>query len=54
MNTPLNRFTKGSGFVVEPSETRYEIYCTFADDGQGGDINRQGQPLKTFEEWLNS
>ena len=42
------------GFVVEPSKARYEIYCTFADDGNGGDINRQGKPLKSYDEWLNS
>ncbi len=25
-----------------------------ADDGKGGDITRNGAPLKTYEEWINS
>lgn len=32
----------------------YQIYLTFADDGKGGDITRNGAPLKTYDEWLNS
>ena len=32
----------------------YEIYLACADDGNGGDITRNGAPLKTFEEWLNT
>ena len=32
----------------------YEIYLAFADDGKGGDITRNGEPLKTFEEWIKS
>jgi hypothetical protein len=32
----------------------YEIYLACADDGKGGDITRNGEPLKTFEEWINS
>jgi hypothetical protein len=30
----------------------YNIYLACADDGKGGDITRNGAPLKTFEEWL--
>tara|TARA_R110001583_G_scaffold53085_2_gene164154 strand:+ start:391 stop:531 length:141 start_codon:yes stop_codon:yes gene_type:complete len=33
-------------------EQRYEIYLSFADDGEGGDNTRNGEPLLTFEEWL--
>lgn len=33
---------------------RYEIYLSCADNGHGGDITRNGSPLKTFDEWLNS
>ena len=33
---------------------RYDLYLKHADDGSGGDITNYGQPLKTFEEWLNS
>ncbi len=32
----------------------YQIYLACADDGKGGDITRNGAPLKTFEEWLES
>ena len=32
---------------------RYELYLDSADDGNGNDIT-SGQPLKTFNEWLNS
>lgn len=32
----------------------YEIYLAFADDGKGGDITHNGEPLKTFEEWIKS
>ncbi len=31
----------------------YEIYLACCDDGTGNDF-RTGEPLKTFEEWLNS
>jgi hypothetical protein len=33
---------------------RYNLYLEHADDGSGGDITNNGQPLKTFDEWLNS
>lgn len=32
----------------------YQIYLACADDGKGGDITRNGAPLKTFEEWMAS
>lgn len=32
---------------------KYEIYLACADDGKGCDSNT-GQPLKTYDEWLNS
>ena len=32
---------------------RYEIYVDCADDGNGFDIGT-GEPLKTFDEWLDS
>jgi len=35
-------------------EDEFEGYLTFADDGKGGDVTRNGAPLKTFEEWMNS
>lgn len=31
----------------------YEIYLSFADDGNGNDCTT-GRPLKTFDEWLDS
>ncbi len=36
------------------NEDEYQIYRTCADDGKGGDITRDGAPLLTYEEWLNS
>jgi len=36
------------------NEQEYQIYLTFADNGTGGDITNNNQPLKTFEEWLQS
>lgn len=36
------------------NDSEYQIYLSFADDGKGGDITRGGQPLKTYDEWLNS
>lgn len=35
-----------------PLEARYKNYLNCADDGTGIDITT-GQPLKTFEEWLD-
>jgi hypothetical protein len=35
-------------------EQEYEIYLACANDGKGGDITRNGEPLKTFEEWIKS
>lgn len=34
--------------------SEYEIYLACADDGKGGDITRNHQPLLTFEEWLEA
>ncbi len=31
----------------------YEIYLSCADNGKGMDITT-GEPLKTFDEWINS
>jgi len=36
------------------NDVEYQIYRTFADDGNGGDITNNGAPLKTYEEWINS
>lgn len=33
---------------------RYEIYVANADDGNGGDITNNGEPLKSFDEWLGN
>jgi hypothetical protein len=35
-------------------QEEYEGYIACADNGKGGDITRNGAPLKTFEEWLES
>jgi len=36
------------------NDQEYQIYLACADDGKGGDNTRDGAPLKTYEEWLNS
>ena len=36
------------------NDQEYQIYLSCANDGKGGDITRNGQPLKSYEEWLNS
>ena len=36
------------------NDDEYLAYLAFADDGQGGDITRQGAPLLTYAEWLKS
>ena len=36
------------------NDQEYQIYLDCADDGKGGDITRNGAPLKTYDEWLNS
>lgn len=35
------------------NDDEYQIYLACADDGNGIDITT-GQPLKTYDEWLNS
>ena len=30
----------------------FQIFLNFADDGNGGDITRNGKPLPTFDEWM--
>lgn len=32
----------------------YEIYLACADDGKGGDVTRNHEPLLSYDEWLNS
>lgn len=36
------------------NQAEYEIYLSCANDGKGGDITNNGQPLKTYEEWISS
>ena len=33
-------------------EERYQVYLDHANDGKGNDITT-GEPLLTFDEWLN-
>lgn len=35
------------------NDDEYQIYLIFADDGKGGDNTRNGEPLLTYDEWLN-
>lgn len=36
------------------NDDEYQIYLACADDGNGGDITNNHEPLKTYDEWLNS
>ena len=35
-------------------QDEYKIYLACADDGNGGDITRNGAPLLSYEEWLSN
>lgn len=59
MNTGINKdgsfqpqitITRYNGALEE----RYNCYLKNANDGKGGDITHGGEPLRTFEEWLNA
>lgn len=53
----MKKITIKEGFQTKlrgTNEQEYDNYLACADDGKGNDITRPGQPLKTFEEWLNS
>ena len=34
------------------NDSEYQIYLSCANNGKGGDITRNGEPLLTYEEWL--
>lgn len=36
------------------NDQEYQVYLACADNGKGGDITRNGAPLKTYDEWLAS
>jgi hypothetical protein len=36
------------------NDSEYQIYLAFSDDGKGGDITRNGEPLLSFDEWLDA
>ena len=36
------------------NDSEYQLYLELADDGKGGDSTRNGAPLKTYDEWVNS
>jgi hypothetical protein len=48
--TNLNWQTQARG----TNDTEYQIYLYHANDGKGGDITNNGEPLKSYDEWLNS
>ena len=35
------------------NDAEYQIYLSFADNGKGGDITRNGEPLLTYDEWIS-
>tara|TARA_R100000654_G_scaffold23086_1_gene45371 strand:+ start:572 stop:751 length:180 start_codon:yes stop_codon:yes gene_type:complete len=47
---PQTTITKYRG----SNDQEYQIYLSCANDGKGGDITRNGAPLKTYDEWINS
>jgi len=36
------------------NSSEYQLYLDFADDGEGGDITRNGEPLLSYDEWLGA
>ena len=34
------------------NDQEYQIYLSCADNGKGGDITRNGEPLLTYDQWL--
>ena len=34
------------------NDAEYQIYLACADNGKGGDITRNGEPLLTYDQWL--
>lgn len=36
------------------NDQEYQLYLELANDGKGGDVTRNGAPLKTYDEWVNS
>ena len=36
------------------NDTEYQIYLACAHDGKGGDITRNGEPLLSYDEWLEA
>lgn len=54
MNTTLETGAEWQTKARGTNDAEYQIYLAYADDGKGGDITRDGAPLKTYDEWLNS
>lgn len=36
------------------NDEEYQIYLSCADNGNGGDITRNGAPLLSYDEWISS
>lgn len=36
------------------NDQEYQLYLELADDGNGGDFTRGGEPLKSYDEWMAS
>jgi hypothetical protein len=36
------------------NDAEYQIYLACADNGKGGDITRNGAPLKSYDDWMAS
>lgn len=50
MNLQQTTQTKTRG----TNDQEYQLYLELANDGKGGDVTRNGAPLKTYDEWMNS
>lgn len=49
-----SQLAKKENTVSESTMQRYRLYLECADNGRGGDITRNGQPLLLLDEWLRS
>jgi len=36
------------------NQDEYALYLEFANDGNGGDLTNNGEPLATYDEWMGS
>ena len=55
MNNPTIIFdTDFQTNIRGSNDDEYQLYLALADDGAGGDLTNPGQPLKSYDEWMDS